>query len=174
MQKILIACLASFLFLTNCQKKEEPKGQTPLPGGPVVTQNQVLHLQKLVRENPKNLQAWIELGNIFMDTSRFHEAVDIYQKALDLDEKNVDVRVDMGTCFRRIGKSDKAVEEYRKAIAINPEHLNAHKNLGIVLAFDFKDNAGAIKEFEEYLRLSPHAQDAEKITQLIAKLKTSK
>lgn len=173
MKKILIACLASFLFLTNCQKKEEPKVQTPFSAGPIVSQNEIVRLQELVRQNPNNLNALIELGNILMDTSRFHEAIDAYQKALEMDEKNVNVRVDMGTCYRRIGRSDKAMEEYRKAIAINPSHLNAHRNLGIVLAFDFKKKGDAIKELGEYLRLAPNAPDAEKVRQLIAKIKAS-
>jgi Flp pilus assembly protein TadD len=173
MRKILIICLATLLFLANCTKKEEPKSQTPLSAGPIGTQSEILRLQELVRQSPNNPNAWIELGNILMDSSRFHEAVDAYQKALKMDEKNVDVRVDMGTCYRLIGRSDKAVEEYSKAIAINPGHLNAHRNLGIVLAFDFKKKRDGIKELEEYLRLAPKAPDAEKMRQLIAKLKAS-
>jgi len=108
-----------------------------------------------------------------MDSSRFYEAIDAYQKALALDEKNVNVRVDLGTCYRSVGKPDKAAEEYRKAIAINPNHINAHRNLGIVLAFDLNDKKGAIKEFQEYLRLSPQAPDATQMGQLIEKLRAS-
>ncbi len=37
MKMALIACLAAFLFLANCQKKEEPKVQTPLPSGYIQT-----------------------------------------------------------------------------------------------------------------------------------------
>jgi tetratricopeptide (TPR) repeat protein len=173
MKKILITLFISFLFLSNCQKKEEPKFQNPSSAGPIVAQNEILRLQELVRQSPGNLNAWIELGNILMDASRFQEAIDAYQKALEMDKKDVNVRVDMGSCYRNIGRSDRAVEEYRKAIAINPSHLNAHRNLGIVLAFDLKNNKEAIKELEEYLRLAPSAPDAEKMRQLIAKLKVS-
>ena len=34
-----------------------------------------------------------------------------------------------------------AVKEYRKALELNPQHLNAHKNLGVVLAYDLKDTS---------------------------------
>jgi cytochrome c-type biogenesis protein CcmH/NrfG len=174
MKKVFLVCLAIFLFLANCQKKEEPKVQTPFQAGPFHTQNEIELLQKVVRQNPDDLNAWINLGNIMMDTSRFDEAIDAYQHALELNPKNVDVRVDIGTCYRNIGKPDRAVEEFRKAIKINPRHLYAHRNLGVVLAFDIGDKKSAIKEFEEYLRLSPETPDAQRIRQEIAKLKTSK
>ena len=174
MKRTLIVCLTLFLFLTNCQKKEEQKAQTPFPKGPVVVDNEIMRFQELVGKDPKNVDAWIQIGNIMMDTSRFPEAIDAYQKALELNDKNVDVRVDMATCYRRIGKPDKAVEQYSKAIAMEPKHLNAHRNLGVVLAFDLNKKSEAIKEFEEYLKLAPNAPDAQNVRQLVEKLKQSK
>ncbi len=174
MKKLFIACLAAFLFLANCQKKEEPKVQTPLPSVPIQTQNEIGLLQEAVRQDPKNVNAWMNLGNILMDTSRFQEAIDAYQKALELDPKNVDVMVDMGTCYKNIGKPDRAAEEFRKAIKINPSHLYAHRNLGVVLANDIGDKKQAIKEFEEYLRLSPNTPDTQRIRQEVVRLKAAK
>ena len=174
MKKLFIACLAAFLFLANCQKKEEPKVQTPLSSGPSQTQNEIGLLQEAVRQDPKNVNAWMNLGNILMDTSRFQEAIDAYQKALELDPRNADVMVDMGTCYKNIGKPDRAAEEFRKAIKINPGHLYAHRNLGVVLANDIGDKKQAIKEFEEYLRLSPNTPDTQRIRQEVVRLKASK
>lgn len=174
MKRILIVCLTLFLFLTSCQKKEEQKAQAPFPKGPVIVDNEIFRFQELVRKDPKNVEAWIHLGNTMMDTSRFPEAIDAYQKALDLNDKNVDVRVDMGTCYRRAGNPDKAVEEYRKAIVIDPNHLNAHRNLGVVLAFDLNKKSEAIKEFGEYLKLAPNAPDAPKVRDLVEKLKQTR
>ena len=174
MKGIFIACMIFCLFLTNCQKKEEQQQQTQLPPGPIMADNRIASLKESVKQSPKNLDAWIELGNIFMDTSRFQEAIGAYEKVLEFDERNVDVRVDMGTCYRNIGKPDRAVEEYRKAMSINPNHLNAHRNLGVVLAFDFKKKDEAIKEFKEYIRLAPNTPDAQKIEELVEKLKKSR
>jgi cytochrome c-type biogenesis protein CcmH/NrfG len=173
MKQIFILCLTSLLILTHCQKKEEPKVQTLYSPGPVHGEAEITLLQERVKQNPKDVSAWIELGNILMDTSRFPGAIAAYQKALELDPKNVDARVDMGTCYRNIGEADRAAQEYRKAIAINPTHLKAHRNLGVVLAFDLRDKKQAIKEFEEYLRLSPNAPDAYRVRQEIARLKTT-
>jgi tetratricopeptide (TPR) repeat protein len=174
MNRLVLVCLVAVFLFANCQKKEEPKVQTPFPAGTMAMQDKIIQLQESVRQDPKNMNARIELGNSLMDAGRFPEAIDAYQKALEMDPKNTDVRVDMGTCYRSAGQPDKAAEEYRKAIAVNPGHPNAHRNLGIVLAFDLKNKREAIKEFEEYLRFAPNAPDAQKISQLTAELKKSK
>jgi regulator of sirC expression with transglutaminase-like and TPR domain len=68
----------------------------------------------------------------------------------------------------------RAEKEFRKALEMNPNHAIAHRNLGVVLAYDLKKKDGAVKEFERYLQLSPNAPDADNIRQTIASLKASK
>jgi tetratricopeptide (TPR) repeat protein len=175
--KKIIAVLLLILAAASCQKKEEPKSGYQFPAGPVQSgaiQDETKILKDAVANDPKNVNAWIKLGNVMMDSSRFNEAIDAYQKALALDPKNVDVLVDMGTCYKNAGKPDIAVKEYRKAIEINPRHLNAHRNLGVVLANDLGDRVQAVKELEEYLHLAPEAQDAAAIRSLIQQLKAAK
>ena len=175
--KKIIALLLLALTVVSCQKKEEPAPPSRFPAGPVQSgplQDQTAMLKDVLKQDPKNLGAWIKLGNTLMDTGRFSEAVDAYQKALALDPKDVDVRVDMGTCYKNSGRPEMAVKEYRKAIEINPRHPNAHKNLGVVLATDMGDKAGAVKEFEKYLELMPNSPDAATIRSVIEQLKAGK
>ena len=106
-----------------------------------------------------------------MDSHRYQEAINAYQKALELDQDKVDVRVDMGTCFKNIGQFNRAVEEYRKALTIDPRHVNAHRNLGVVLGFDLGDKKEAIKELEESLRLSSYGPGADNARKMIEELK---
>jgi len=143
-------------------------------GGPQINTNvdsEVNFLKGVVRDDPKNVSAWIKLGNTTMDAQRFAEAIEAYGKALELDPNNVNVIVDQGTCYRRMGRSDVAAKLYRQGIAINPKHLNAHKNLGVVLGYDLNDYAGAIKEFQTYLDLAPGAQDRDQIEGIISEMK---
>lgn len=167
---ILLLALAVFA----CQQKQERKTEAQAPVPSIRMAEDIKMLQEVVKKDPKNLGAWIKLGNYLMDSSRFGEAVDAYGKALELDPNNVDVRVDMGTCYRSSGRPDKAVEEYRKALSINPGHLNGRRNLAVVLAYDLKDRTQAIKEFEKYLELAPNAPDAGQVRQAVQELKAGK
>ena len=177
MKRLLIAGALLVFAVAGCQQKDESKPKYDFPTGPVgnvQSMDQEKMLKEAITKDPKNVNAWISLGNMMMDSSRFNEAVDAYQKALDIDPKNVDVRVDMGTCYRNAGKPDIAVKEYRKAIEYDPRHLHAHQNLGVVLAYDLKDYAQAVKEFETALAIAPNAPAAEQLKQEIQKLKAMK
>jgi len=176
MKKIIVVCMLVLVVAVGCSKREEPKGETVYPGGgmQMKSPDEIRRLEQVAKLAPKNVEAWITLGNALMDSSRFNEAVDAYQKALALDPKNVDVRVDMGTCYRGLKKPENAIEEYRKAVKINPNHLNAHRNMAVVLAFDLHEKKQAIKEFEKYLELAPNAPDANNIRQSIRELSAGK
>ncbi len=177
MKKIIVVSALLIFAVAGCQQKEDSKPKYEFPVGPVGSLQSMDH-EKILREalakDPKNLNALISLGNMMMDKSRFNEAIDAYQKALDIDPKNVDVRVDMGTCYRNIGKPDVAVKEYRKGLEFNPQHLNGNRNLGVVLAYDLREYAQAVKAFEKAIEIAPNAPDAEQLRQEVRKLKAMK
>jgi len=172
--KELIVCMMLVLAMSACQQKEEPKSHDHLPLAPLQAQDDLKIIREVTKNDPGNVNAWIKLGNLLMDSARFNEAIDAYRKALEIEPKNVDVRVDMGTCYRNSGKPDIAVKEFKKALEINPRHVNGHKNLAVVLAYDIGDKAQAIKEFEKTLQIAPNDPDAEQLKQEIQRLKSSK
>jgi tetratricopeptide (TPR) repeat protein len=174
MKKVLIAGILLVLTIAGCQQKDEQKPQYEFPsapGGSVQMMEREKLLKGIVAKEPGNVNAWVSLGDLLMDSSRFEEAIGAYRKALELDPKNTDARVDMGTCYRNIGKPDIAVQEYRKALEYDPRHLFALKNMGIVYAYDLRDNEQAVKAFEKALEIAPNAPDAERLKQEIQKLK---
>ena len=171
MKKILSIVTMLFILMTfACQQQKEQKQQMSPMAVPGLTPLQIEQLQAATRTSPKSAQVWINLGDALMDSKRFGEAVEAYQKGLELDPKNVNARVDLGTCYRGIGKFDKAVEEYRKALKINPDFPNGHRNLAVVLAYDLHDTEQGLKEFKRYLDLMPNAADADAVKQSIKEL----
>jgi len=183
---LTIALIALFIISCNEKGGDEyrppafPKGQgSELPSAPAAPtniipprgNNEIDMLKELVKKDPGNIEAWIRIGNIAMDSERFQEAVDAYGKALEIEPGNADVRVDMGTCYRRLGDPVRAIEEYKKALTYNPNHLYAHKNMGVVLAFDLHKEEEAINAFQTYLKLSPNAPDALQVSDVINDLK---
>ncbi len=109
--------------------------------------------KSILSKDPRNLEALITLGNAYFDTDRYQEAIDAYSKALEIDPKNADVRTDMGIMYRKLGQFDKAVQAFLQAAQDQPLHVNSRFNLGVVLKYDKKDYPGAIKAWEEFLKL---------------------
>lgn len=173
MKKTILVLMILVVAAAGCKQRQEQRPAGQYPAAPLITADDIRHLQDAAKM-AKSAAAWTALGNAYMDTKQFNEAIEAYQKALALDPKNVDVRVDVGTCYRGAGKPEKALEEYRKALAINPDHINARRNSGVVLLYDLNDRKQAAKEFEKYLQLAPHAADAGEIRQIVQELKAGK
>ena len=69
------------------------------------------------------------------------------------------------------GEYDRAIAEFEKAAEANPKHVNSRYNLGIVLLHDKGDIKGAIKAWEDYLRVEPTGPSADNIRNQMGKMK---
>lgn len=150
---------------------QTPSAATAPSVPPAEAQKQIGFLQSLLKEDPKNLKAFIELGNLYFDTEQFDRAVEVYSQALNLDPKNADVRTDRGIMFRRQGEFDKAIADFRQAAQDDPGHANSRYNLGIVLLHDKGDIKGAVAAWEDFLRVDPSGPRGENIRNQIGKLR---
>ncbi len=134
-------------------------------------QKQISILQSILRDDPKNSKALVELGNLYFDAEQLDAAIQAYSKALEIDPKNPDVRTDMGIMFRRKGDFDRAIAEFKKAAETDPGHVNSRYNLGVVLLHDKGDIKGAIKAWGEYLKVEPTGPRADNIRNQMEKLR---
>lgn len=142
------------LAVVGCRKNEPPRSQE----GEAITLSalhEVENYQEILRKDPNNLQALINIGNLYFDTRQDQLAIDHYQRALSIDPRNVNVRTDMAVCYRRRGNPDKAVEELKKVISIDPRHPQSRYNLGVILIHDKNDIEGGIKAWEGLLENVP-------------------
>ena len=138
---------------------------------PADLQKQIDILRSNLRDDPKNLNALIQLGNLYFDAEQFSQAIEAYSKALEIDPNNADVRTDMGIMYRKKGQYDRAIAEFKKAAEVNPRHVNSRYNLGVVLLHDKGDIKGAIKAWEDYLRVEPTGPRADNIRNQLDKMK---
>jgi cytochrome c-type biogenesis protein CcmH/NrfG len=114
-------------------------------------------LEKETRSNPGNLEAWVELGNSYFDSTQYEKAIGAYRKALEINPDNANVWTDMGVMYRRNGNPQEAIKAFDKAIEADPKHEVSRMNKGIVLLHDLKDTDGAIEAWEELLEVNPVA-----------------
>jgi cytochrome c-type biogenesis protein CcmH/NrfG len=145
---------------------------TPPARDSVEVASQIQTLKEVVKKDPKNLPAWVELGNLYFDSDRPKEAIEAYSRYLAVKPDNPDVRTDMGIMYRKTGQFDKALEEFKKAAQSDPKHANSRYNIGIVLLHDKHDMKGAITAWEDYLKVDPNSERAQRIRAQIEKMKT--
>ena len=82
-------------------------------GGPEI-QAQITTLQSVVARDPKNAQAWVQLGNDYFDTHQPQKAIEAYGRALELKPNDPDVLTDQGVMYRDLGQYDKAIANFEK------------------------------------------------------------
>jgi tetratricopeptide (TPR) repeat protein len=156
------------------QKVPETEG-APVPGeamlSPAEAAARVSALKDILQKDPKNLSALVELGNLYFDTNQPQEAIEAYGKYLAVKPDNADVRTDMGIMLRKLGNYDAALKEFRTAAGSDPKHVNSRYNVGIVLLHDKQDIKGAIKAWEDYLKVDPSSDRAGRIRAQMDKLK---
>jgi len=150
-----------------------PQAMAPEVEGPPPAEvaAKIQTLKEIVKNDPKNLAAWVELGNLYFDSKQPKEAIEAYNKYLAAKPDNADVRTDLGIMYRSLGEFDRALEEFRKAAQSDPKHANSRYNIGIVLLHDKQDIKGAVKAWEEYLKVDPKSERAQRISAQIEKMK---
>ena len=117
----------------------------------------ILSLEQEVAVNPTNVDAWTQLGHVYFDTNNPAKAIRAYEKSLGLSPDQPDVLTDLGVMYRRNGQPEKALEVFDKAIAIDPTHQQSRFNKGVVLRYDLNDRDGAVKAWEELVKINPSA-----------------
>jgi len=143
-------------------------------GGPAAMPEEVKQMVTQLRErlaqNPDDVEANVQMGNLLFDSGQWQRAVEHYQHALDKDPGNADVRVDMAIAYHQLGQNERARDEIDRVTREKPDHLNAWLNLGVVSAA-LGDNARAVRAWENYLKLEPNSPHAAAIRAQIEDLK---
>ena len=93
-------------------------------------QARITAMQSVVARDPKNFDAWVQLGNDYFDTRQPQKAIDAYARALELKPNNANVLTDQGVMYRDIGQFDKAIANFTKANQSDPKHVQSLYNLG--------------------------------------------
>ena len=145
-----------------------PQGATP------DVQARISSLQSIVARDPKNVQAWIQLGNDFFDTHQAQKAVEAYGRALELQPNDPNVLTDQGVMYRELRQFDKAAANFQKANQADPKHVQSLFNLGIVFAHDLKQPQKAVEAWERVVKIAPQSDQASHARQSIEELRAAK
>ena len=177
----IMTALCLLLLACGCRKT----GTRKTPDVPVATEPATQHeelqppyysglieeYRTILAEDPNNLSAITAPGNAYFDNGQWKEKITMYEHALLINQKNADVRTDLGTACRNIAMADRALAEYRAALEHEPGHLHARYSTGAVYGSNKKNYRGAIREWEDLLKIAPNYPQAEQMRSMMMTVK---
>jgi tetratricopeptide (TPR) repeat protein len=128
---------------------------------PALDEGKVQSLLTIIKSDPKNVSAHVQLANTYFDAERYPDAIKWYEEALKLDPKNPDASTDLGVSYYYSGRTDDALKQFESSLKINPKHAKTLFNKGIVLAFGKRDLQGATDAWQQVVQLAPGTPEAQ-------------
>jgi cytochrome c-type biogenesis protein CcmH/NrfG len=134
---------------------------------------QVQALRRAAEADPKNVQARVQLANLYFDAERYGDALTWYGDALRLNPKDVNVSTDLGVCYYYLDQPDKALQQFDRSLAIDPKHAKTMLNIGVVRAFGKQDLKGAAAAWQKLIEVAPESPEAQGARKMLDSLKSA-
>jgi len=113
----------------------------------------ILHELKEELSSLRDVENLLYLGNSFYHRKNPEEAVDCYEKSVQINPNIAVSHYNLGNLFYDFERYTEAEREYKEAIRISPEDTEAHVSLGNLLKEERRYNE-AEKEYKEALRIN--------------------
>jgi tetratricopeptide (TPR) repeat protein len=110
--------------------------------------------RKWIKTNPKNSDAWYNLGHAYDELSRYDDAIEAYRQAIRIDPEYAKAWNNLGITYSKSSRYDEAIEAYRQSLRIDPKDADAWYNLGHAYD-DLKRYTDAIEAYRQALRINP-------------------
>ncbi|MCP4109426.1 MAG: tetratricopeptide repeat protein [Desulfobacteraceae bacterium] len=111
--------------------------------------------QSFKQVEQRKRDSFYELGINSYYQKKYEEAINHFQKAIEVDHDYANAYNGLGIVFRNQKNYEEAIKHYRKAIEIGPNHAKAYYNLGNVYS-DQKNYEEAIKQYRKAIEIGPN------------------
>jgi tetratricopeptide (TPR) repeat protein len=138
-----------------------PTQQNTQRQAPVLDEGKVQSLTTILKSDPNNASAMLQLANTYFDAERFNDAISWYERTVKADPTNVDANTDLGVSYYYVNRTNEALATFEKSLQMNPKHTKTLLNKGIVLAFGKEDLKAAAVEWQKVVDLAPTSPEGE-------------
>jgi tetratricopeptide (TPR) repeat protein len=114
------------------------------------------YIETALSLDPQAALGYNLLGNLYLRTGEYGDAVQNYKKAAELAPKNDLYAYDVALALERINKIQDAIVYAQKSVSLNPNRSITHYMLGKLYA-KLDRPADALRELETCIRLDPGA-----------------
>ena len=92
-----------------------------------------LHLIPWQWQKSKQAEGHDLLAKALLNEGRIDEAMDHWQKSLEIEPENAQNHFNLGTALAGCGRTDEAIEHLQEAVDLDPNYAAAHSELGVAL-----------------------------------------
>ncbi len=103
----------------------------------------------------ESVEALVNKGNSLVDEGKFEEAIDFYNKALEINPQDIVALANKGTALDQLGRHEEAMKCFDKVLEISPNDEEALNNKGGLL-IKMGKYGEALNFFDKVLALNPH------------------
>lgn len=121
---------------------------------------------KVVKFDPKNADAHVQLGHTYQQLQRYAEAVIAYRQATTLRPDDLEALLSLGDASMQVKDYAGATNAYRKATERSPKNAATFKSLGIAYTAD-KKYLEAKQALEQARQLNPQDADVYSYTGIV-------
>jgi tetratricopeptide (TPR) repeat protein len=146
---------------------ENVAGGAPASGGGAPMMAELNALKERLQKDPKDVQAWSRLANLYQDAGMFAQAVEFYQRAIELRPNDPDLLTDMGICYQELKQYDAALEALERAQKANPDHWQSLYNIVVVAGLDMRRMDRADAAFSRLKQIRPDAPNLDRLRQAL-------
>ncbi len=120
------------------------------------TTENIAKYTQLISEKPEAAELHADLGSLYAQQKQWQNAIECYEKAIELNPKFAGAYRNLARVFREIGKEAKALESWYEALTLEPDWADAqqHYALGNSL-WKYKKLNKAIACYRQAIKLQP-------------------
>jgi tetratricopeptide (TPR) repeat protein len=97
-------------------------------------ENAVTQYREAIKLNPKHLGAMYRLGGVYVQTKRFDEAIETFQRYVKATNESPQGYNNLAVAYDAAGRFPEAEQAYQAAIAKDPKGQSWRVNYGLMLA----------------------------------------
>ena len=83
----------------------------------------IRHFKIYLSSYPHDIEGWTNLGRNYMFLRRFSEALEAFNKVLEIDRLHAQNYINIATGYNMMGKPDEAISNYLEAFKLRPEWI---------------------------------------------------
>jgi protein O-mannosyl-transferase len=119
-----------------------------------VWKNDLTLWDNVIDQHKNVYKAYYNRGVYYIKEKRYDEAIDDFNKAIELNPEYAEAYNNRGNVFVNKKRNDEALNDFNMAIKLNAKNASAYYNRGIILAGKNR-NGEAIKDFTKAIELKP-------------------